>query len=107
MERAAIPRRRGLPAGAPSELSAVSGLPLETFRAEHVAERVERALAGEDVATVEQLSAVLRRDAGARERFRRAVAVSHSGFFRDPEQFELLEQRILPRLLEHVRRVRA
>jgi chemotaxis protein methyltransferase CheR len=85
----------------------VSALPLEAFRAEHVAERVERALAAEDVATVDRLAAALRRDAAARERFRRAVAVSHSGFFRDPEQFELLEQRILPRLLEHVRRVRA
>ena len=37
----------------------------------------------------------------ARERFRRSVAVSHSGFFRDPEQFDALEQRVLPRLLEH------
>ena len=34
-------------------------------------------------------------------------AVSHSGFFRDPEQFDALELRILPRLLEHSTRLRA
>jgi chemotaxis protein methyltransferase CheR len=107
MERAATPRGHGRPAAATAELSAVTGLPLEAFRAEHVAERIERALAAEDVATAADLTARLRRDAGARERFRRSVAVSHSGFFRDPEQFEALEQRILPRLLEHVERPRA
>jgi chemotaxis protein methyltransferase CheR len=107
MERAATPRGHGRPAAATAELSAVTGLPLEAFRAEHVAERIERALAAEDVATAADLTARLRRDAGARERFRRSVAVSHSGFFRDPEQFEALEQRLLPRLLEHVERPRA
>jgi chemotaxis protein methyltransferase CheR len=107
MERAATPRGHGRPTAATAELSAVTGLPLEAFRAEHVAERIERALAAEDVATAADLTARLRRDAGARERFRRSVAVSHSGFFRDPEQFEALEQRLLPRLLEHVERPRA
>ena len=48
-----------------------------------------------------------RRDRRARERFRRSVAVSHSGFFRDPEQFDALEHRILPRLLEHASPLRA
>jgi chemotaxis protein methyltransferase CheR len=91
----------------PAELSAVAGLPLEAFRPEHVAERIERALAAERVGTVAELASVMRRDAAARERFRRAVAVSHSGFFRDPDQFEALEHRVLPRLLEHVQRLRA
>lgn len=106
MERAATARGHGRPAAGPAELSAVTGLPLEAFRPEHVAERIERALAAEGVATAADLAARLRRDASARERFRRSVAVSHSGFFRDPDQFELLEQRILPRLLEHVERLR-
>jgi chemotaxis protein methyltransferase CheR len=106
MERAVTPRRQDRPAAAPADLSAASGLPLAAFRPEHVAERIERALAAEGVATTTDLAARLRRDAAARERFRRAVAVSHSGFFRDPEQFQALELRIVPRLLEHVERLR-
>jgi chemotaxis protein methyltransferase CheR len=88
-------------------LQAASGLRLDAFRDEHVADRIDRALAAERVETVDELAAVLRRDPRSRERFRRSVAVSHSGFFRDPEQFEALEQRILPRLLEHTSRLRA
>ncbi len=38
----------------------------------------------------------LQADPGARVRFRRSVAVSVSGLFRDPEQFELLEHELLP-----------
>jgi len=107
MQRAATPRGQRLGAGSLAPLSAASGLRLEAFREEHVADRVERALAAERVETAEDLVAVLRRDGRARERFRRSVAVSHSGFFRDPEQFDALEHRILPRLLEHTRRPRA
>jgi chemotaxis protein methyltransferase CheR len=106
MERAATPRGDGRPAAGPAELSAVAGLPLEAFRAEHVADRIERALAAEDVATTAELATLLRRDPRARERFRRSVAVSHSGLFRDPEQFETLEHRVLPRLLERAGRPR-
>jgi chemotaxis protein methyltransferase CheR len=107
MHRAATPRGQRLGAGRLAPLSAASGLRLEAFRAEHVADRVDRALAAERVETVDELVAVLRRDGRARERFRRSVAVSHSGFFRDPEQFDALEHRILPRLLEHASRLRA
>jgi chemotaxis protein methyltransferase CheR len=87
-------------------ISAATGLRLEAFREEHVAERISRALASERVPSVDELAATLRRDARARERFRRSVAVSHSGFFRDPEQFEALEERILPRLIERSTRLR-
>jgi chemotaxis protein methyltransferase CheR len=107
MRRAATPRGTGLGAGDLAALSAVSGLRLQTFRAEHVADRIDRALAAEGLPHAEALAARLRTDTRARERFRRTVAVSHSGFFRDPEQFEALEQRILPRLLEHTSRLRA
>jgi chemotaxis protein methyltransferase CheR len=93
-------------AGPLQALSAASGLRLETFRQEHVADRIRRAIAAEGVATADALAAVLRDDPRARERFRRSVAVSHSGFFRDPEQFEALEERILPRLLERSTRLR-
>lgn len=107
MRRAATPRESGLGAGDLTALSAVSGLRLQTFRPEHVADRLRRALAAERLPNAEALAARLRTDTRARERFRRSVAVSHSGFFRDPEQFDALEQRILPRLLEHTSRLRA
>jgi chemotaxis protein methyltransferase CheR len=106
MERAATPRGHGGPGAESADLAAASGLPLHVFRPEHVRERISRALAAEGVATPGDLAVRLRRDAVARERFRRAVAVSHSGFFRDPEQFDALEQRVLPRMLEHVERPR-
>jgi chemotaxis protein methyltransferase CheR len=106
MQRAAKPRGHRVGAGTLAALSAASGLRLETFRAEHVADRIERALAAEGVSGIDELAAVLRRDERSRERFRRSVAVSHSGFFRDPEQFDALESRILPRLLEHATRLR-
>jgi chemotaxis protein methyltransferase CheR len=107
MHRAATPREQGLGARTRAALSAASGLRLDAFRDEHVAERIDRALAAEGLDGGDALAAVLRRDPSARERFRRSVAVSHSGFFRDPEQFDALESRILPRLLEHATRLRA
>ena len=107
MHRAATPPGPGVGARDLAALSAASGLPLQAFRAEHVADRVERALAAERLESRGELAALLRRDDRARDRFRRSVAVSHSGFFRDPEQFEALELRILPRLLEHATRLRA
>ena len=107
MHRAATPRGQRLGAGTLAPLSAASGLRLEAFRHEHVTDRIERALAAEHLDTVDELVALLRRDGRARERFRRSVAVSHSGFFRDPEQFDALEHRVLPQILEHGSRVRA
>jgi chemotaxis protein methyltransferase CheR len=81
-------------------LSAACDLRLDCFRAEHVQDRIDRAIAAEDVADVGELTARLRDDPLARVRFRRSVAVSHSGFFRDAAQFDALEHRLLPRLLE-------
>jgi chemotaxis protein methyltransferase CheR len=106
MHGAATPRGQRLGAGTLAPLSAASGLRLETFRPEHVNDRIDRALAAEHLDATPDLVALLRRDERARERFRRSVAVSHSGFFRDPEQFEALEQRVLPRLLEHAGHLR-
>ncbi|MEA2249540.1 MAG: chemotaxis protein methyltransferase CheR [Solirubrobacteraceae bacterium] len=109
MDRATTPRPARPAAGTLGTLgalSAASGLALETFRAEHVADRIERALAAEGLKRQADLAGRLGGDEQARARFRRSVAVSHSGFFRDPDQFEALEQRVLPRLLEHVARLR-
>ena len=106
MRRAVTPRDTGLGAGDLAALSAVSGLRLQTFRPEHVADRIDRVLAAECLPDAHALAARMRGDGRVRERFRRSVAVSHSGFFRDPQQFEALEQRLLPRLLEHTARLR-
>ncbi len=48
---------------------------------------------------------MLRRDHEARHRFRRSVAISHGAMFRDPEQFTLLEEVLLPRLLAGGKRI--
>ena len=89
----------------PSELEHVSGLPLGSFRSEHVAQQVQRAFRREQVASEECLVRVLRRDHEARRRFRRSVAISHGAMFRDPEQFTLVEEVLLPRLLAGGKRV--
>jgi chemotaxis methyl-accepting protein methylase len=85
-----------------SELAALaraSALPLTSFRSEHVAQQVERACRREQVEGADGLARALGRDLEARQRFRRSVAISHSSLFRDPEQFTLLEEVLLPRLL--------
>jgi chemotaxis protein methyltransferase CheR len=72
-----------------------------------VAEQVARACARDAVAGAGELARRLTRDDRARTRFRRSVAISHGAFFRDPEQFQLLERVLLPRLLEDGRRLPA
>jgi chemotaxis protein methyltransferase CheR len=90
-----------------SELERASGLPLTSFRREHVSEQVARACRREAVADDLSLARALRRDGSARTRFRRSVAISHASMFRDPEQFALLEEVLLPRLLAGGARVTA
>jgi chemotaxis protein methyltransferase CheR len=81
-------------------LSRAAGLDLSSYREEHVAERIRRAVERERVAGSAALARLVAGDPAARRRFRRSVAISWSGLFRDPEQFELLEREILPGLLE-------
>ncbi|MBE2315322.1 hypothetical protein DVA67_005005 [Solirubrobacter sp. CPCC 204708] len=89
------------------ELERVSGLPLASFRDEHVDEQVARACRRLDVPDVLSLARVLRSDEAARRRFRRSIAISHAAMFRDPEQFALLEEELLPRLLAGTARISA
>jgi chemotaxis protein methyltransferase CheR len=86
-------------------LSRASALNLANYRETHVAERIRRAVEQEGVADEVALARVLRHDASARTRFRRSVAVSVSGLFRDPAQFEILERDLLPPLLAEPRRL--
>ncbi|HUH14907.1 MAG TPA: CheR family methyltransferase [Gaiellaceae bacterium] len=86
-------------------LSRSTGIDLSAYRETHVAARVVRALEQEQVADVPRLARLLAADPAARDRFRRSVAVSVTGMFRDPEQFALLEQTLLPPLLADGRRL--
>jgi len=70
-----------------------------------VADRIARALERERVDDVPRLARLLSADAEARGRFRRSLAVSHTGLFRDPGQFDLLERTLLPPLLAEGRRL--
>jgi chemotaxis protein methyltransferase CheR len=86
------------PALAPT-LADACGLDLAAYRPEHVDERVRRALVRERLPGARALARLLVADPGARARFRRAIAVSVTGLFRDREQFELLDRELLPPLL--------
>lgn len=86
-------------------LSRSIGIDLSAYRETHVAARVGRALEREQIADVPRLARLLAADPAARDRFRRSVAVSVTSIFRDPEQFALLEQKLLPPLLADGRRL--
>lgn len=87
-------------------LARVSALPLDGFRDEHLSTQLRRALASEGVADARTLARRLAADPVARTRFRRSIAVSVSGPFRDPHQFELLERELLPPLIDAPGRLR-
>lgn len=87
------------------ELAVAAGLELGAYREEHVRERIRRALAREGVHDVPALASLIASDQDARSRFRRSIAVSVSGLFRDPAQFDLLERNVLPELIASGRRV--
>jgi chemotaxis protein methyltransferase CheR len=88
-----------------SLLAKTAGMELRAYRRRHVEERIRRAVEREGVADETALAHLLARDAAARSRFRRSVAVSVSGLFRDPAQFDLLERTLLPPLVASGRRV--
>jgi chemotaxis protein methyltransferase CheR len=88
-----------------SGLARAADLALAAYRGDHVGERIERALRREGVSDVRSLAVLIARDPEARTRFRRSVAVSVSGLFRDPAQFDLLESTLLPQLISGGRRV--
>lgn len=87
-------------------LSAAAGLDLDAYSERHVEKRVARALEREHLTGTAALVRLVAADRTARDRFRRSIAVSVSGLFRDPEQFELLEHELLPPMLAGGRRLR-
>jgi chemotaxis protein methyltransferase CheR len=77
-------------------LSLASGLDLLAYREDHLAERVRRALEQEGLEDAAALARLIAVDDEVRDRFRRSVAMVVTGLFRDPEQFRLLEEELLP-----------
>lgn len=77
-------------------LSAASDIELSMYRAAHLEARVARALERAAASTVDELGRMLGRDAEVRADFRRSVAISVTGFFRDAEQFDVLEPFLEP-----------
>lgn len=73
-------------------MGAACGLDLSRFRAPHVARTVDRAVTRLGVDGPGALADRLLADPAVRARFRRAVAVSTTGMFRDPAQFALLDR---------------
>jgi chemotaxis protein methyltransferase CheR len=88
------------------ELAAVAGLPLGVYRPDHVLKQLERARAREHADSWRELLTTLRVHEDARTRFRRAIAVSVTGVFRDAGQFDLLEREVLPELAQRFGRLR-
>jgi chemotaxis protein methyltransferase CheR len=82
-------------------LSRASGLPLRSFREEHLHRQIARAVEREGAADGAELATLIGNSHESRRRFRRSVAVSVSNHFRDPKQFELIKREVLPALVEH------
>jgi chemotaxis protein methyltransferase CheR len=77
-------------------LSVASDLELSMYRPAHLEARVARALDRVGAGSVDELGRMLRRDPLVRSDFRRSVAISVTGFFRDADQFELLAPHLRP-----------
>jgi chemotaxis protein methyltransferase CheR len=82
-----------------ASLARASGIDLESYRQAHVSACVARALARHEEPSVAGLARLCRRDPAVRASLRRSILVPVTGLFRDPEQFDLLAQRVLPALL--------
>ncbi len=82
-----------------ASLARASGLALQSYRRAHVSACVARALARHETQSVAGLARLCRRDPSVRATLRRCILVPVTGLFRDPEQFELLEERVLPGVL--------
>jgi chemotaxis protein methyltransferase CheR len=82
-----------------ASLARASGLALQSYRQAHVSACVARALARHETQSVAGLARLCQRDPAVRATLRRCILVPVTGLFRDPEQFELLEERVLPGLL--------
>lgn len=81
-------------------LGRACGLPLAAFRDEHLGKQLRSSLTATDSDSIGQLTERVRADPKLRERLRAAIANSVTGARRDPQQFKLLEEELLPPLLQ-------
>jgi chemotaxis protein methyltransferase CheR len=88
-------------------LAAACGLPLSAYRRDHVRSCVVRALRREQLPDLAALVRHIDADATARTRLRRALAVSATGLFRDPNQLRWVDGTVIPFLKAANREVRA
>jgi chemotaxis protein methyltransferase CheR len=82
-----------------ASLARASGIALESYRQAHVLACVARALTRHETPSVAGLARLCRHDPAVRASLRRSILVPVTGLFRDPEQFELLGDQVLPALL--------
>jgi chemotaxis protein methyltransferase CheR len=88
----------------PRGLADAVGLPLNAYRLDHIKSCVIRALRRERLSDINALVAKVDRDPGTRTRFRRAIAVSTTGLFRDPTQLRWVDTALMPKLAQDAER---
>jgi len=76
-----------------------TGLVFPSARVRDVEATIRRTMARQNIADLEDLLVLLRDDVRARESFVADLTIGESYFQRDPDQFEVLRECILPRLL--------
>ncbi len=86
-----------------AELKAVTGIDLRGFRPETATRRLEMRMQRLRLDSLEVYLEHLRQDPLECQRLIDAMAINVSSFFRDPIVFELLEQQVLPEILERKR----
>ena len=97
-----------LHASAPARgLADALGLPLASYRRDHVRDCVARALRREQLSDLNALVALVDGDPVVRSRLRRAIAVSTTGLFRDPNQLRRVDKSFLPSVAAGAKRIRA
>lgn len=99
-----MPPNAAGPAGsiAAPELTALGracGLPLAAFREEHLRKQLGTSLTASGAGSIPGLTERVQTDPKLRERLRAAIANSVTRARRDPQQFRLLEEELLPPLL--------
>ena len=88
-------------------LAAACGLPLAAYRRDHVQNAVVRTMRREQAGDLPALVRLVDSDPGVRTRLRRAIAVSTTGLFRDPDQLRWIDAEVIAPLQFLGRTVRA
>lgn len=93
---------------APSRtLADALGLPLASYRPDHVRDCAMRIMRRYDLRDVNSLIELIDSDPDVRIRLRRSIAVATTGLFRDPSQLRWLDAKVIPALAASLRHLRA